>query len=90
MFPVRFRTTVCNFFICAEIIEKPELKYEFKEYIEERSRYSRWIYRESTELQHILSEKSLNLVIDLEGSFKLLSEIPMTIYEFPQLPAVEF
>lgn len=90
IFPVRFRTTVCNFFICVEILEKPELRYEFKEYIEERSRYSRWIYRESTELQYILSENGINLTLDLEGSLMLLSELPLRVYDFPKLQAVEF
>ncbi|NTV89769.1 MAG: hypothetical protein HGA22_05325 [Clostridiales bacterium] len=50
-FPVRFRTTVCNFFICSEITERPDKKQEIEQYIEERSRYSRWIHRESNELQ---------------------------------------
>lgn len=90
IFPVRFRTTVCNFFICAEILERPELQQEFEEYIMERSRYSRWIYRESTDLQHILIENNVNLVIDFAHSLKLLAEIPLSIYDFPKLPPIEF
>ena len=86
----RFRTTVCNFFICVEILERPELQYEFKQYIEERSRYSRWIYRESAELQHLLAEKGISLTSDFDTALKLLAEIPLNIYEFPELTPVEY
>jgi len=88
--PPCFRTTVCNFFICSEILERPDLQYEFKPYIEERSRYSRWIYRESAELQHLLAEKGISLTSDLDMALKLLAEIPLNIYEFPELPPVEY
>jgi hypothetical protein len=88
--PPHFRTTVCNFFICSEILDRPDLKSEILPYIEERSRYSRWIYRESAELQHILTENSVNLVTDFKASLQLLREIPLRVYEFPQLPPVEY
>jgi hypothetical protein len=88
--PPRFRTAICNFFICREILEKPELQYEFKPYIEERSRYSRWIYRESAELQHLLAGNGVSLTTDFDRSLKLLADIPMNIYEFPELPPVYF
>ncbi len=86
----RFRTTVCNFFICREILEKPDLQYEFKSYIEERSRYSRWVYRESAELQHLLAEKGVSLTSDFDNSLKLLADLPLSLYEFPELPPVEY
>lgn len=86
----RFRTTVCNFFICVEILERPELQFEFKQYIEERSRYSRWIYRESAELQHLLAEKGVSLTTDFERALKMLAEIPLTNYEFPELTPVQY
>lgn len=89
-FPVRFRSTVCNFFICSEILDNPEYCNDFRFYIEERMRYSRWIYRESTELQHILTESGINLVVDLNGALKLLSELPLNEYEFPVLEPVEY
>ncbi|NJD03893.1 MAG: hypothetical protein FIA99_15145 [Ruminiclostridium sp.] len=90
IFPVRFRTTVCNLFICSEIIENPGYHNEFKPYIEERMRYSRWIYRESAELQHILTENGINLVLNLESSLKLLSEFALNEYKFPILEPVEY
>lgn len=89
-FPPRFRTTVCNFFLCVEILENPEYQLQFREYMEERTRYSRWIYRESTELQHILMEQGVNLVTDFSRCMELLRGLPLNEYEFPRLPAVEY
>jgi len=88
--PVRFRTAVCNFFICQEILERPDLKEKFEPYLEERSRYSRWLYRENTILQHILTENGSDLISDFKGSLTLLSEIGLSVYEFPLLDPVEF
>lgn len=88
--PLRFRTTVCNFFICAEIIERPDLQYQFKVYLEERSRYARWVYRESGVLQHILSENGLDLISDFSASIVLLAEINQSSYEFPLLEPVSY
>lgn len=88
--PPRFRTTVCNFFICAEILERPDLQDNFKVYLEERSRYARWIYRESGILQHILAEKGLNLISDISASMNLLAEMNPNCYEFPSLEPVTY
>lgn len=88
--PLRFRTTVCNFFICAEIIERPDLQDQFKVYLEERSRYARWVYRESGVLQHILSENGLDLISDFSASINLLAEINPSSYEFPSLEPVSY
>lgn len=88
--PPRFRTAICNFFVCREILDRPDLQDGFKAYIEERSRYSRWIYRESAELQRLLSEKGISLVSDFDSALKLLAEIPPNLYEFPELPPVEY
>jgi hypothetical protein len=90
MLPPRFRTTVCNFFICSEIIERPDFRKEFEIYLEERTRYSRWMYRESAELQHILTEHGLNLAIDFKGSLELLRGLSLDLYEFPDLKPVEY
>lgn len=88
--PPRFRTTVCNFFVCAEILERHDLKDLFTEYLEERSRYSRWIYRESSILSHILIDHGLNLVTDFDSSIKLLSRIGQNCYEFPVMEPVTY
>ncbi len=88
--PPRFRTTVCNFFICSEILERPDLQDFFTEYLEERSRYSRWVYRESSVLAHILTENGLNLLSDFDASIELLSHIEQNHYEFPVLDPVSY
>ena len=90
MFPARFRTTVCNFFICGEIFGKPGLEDSFRPYIEERSRYSSWVHRESLGLQHILTENGVNLALDFQASLRLLAELPLSGYEFPLLTPVEY
>lgn len=88
--PVRFRTTVCNFFVCEEILQQAEYQYVLKEYLQERSRYSRWVYRESGLLQHILEEKGLDLISDLPGTLKLLAEVGLEEYEFPMLEPLTY
>ncbi len=86
----RFRTTVCNFFICAEIIERPDLRDDFKVYMKERSRYARWIYRESGILQHILAENGLNLISHFSASIDMLAEINPSCYDFPSFEPVSY
>lgn len=88
--PPRFRTIVCNFFICAEILERPDLQDVLKIYMEERSRYTRWIYRESGILQHILAENKLDLISDFSGSINLLREINPNNYEFPPFEPIQY
>lgn len=88
--PVRFRTTVCNFFICEEILQQDEFQGVLREYLEERSRYARWIYRESGQLQHFLEEKGLDLISDFSGTLKLLAELGQVDYEFPLLAQVTY
>lgn len=87
--PPRFRTCVCNFFICSEVLERPGFEEAFKPYIEERSRYARWLHRDNEELRHILYENKVNLLKDFDKSIKLLQEIPIIDYDFPQLEPVE-
>jgi len=88
--PPRFRTTVCNFFICAEILERPDLQLDFKFFMEERLRYVRWVYRESGILQHILAENNLTLISDFSASLKLLAEVNQSCYEFPSIEPITF
>ncbi len=87
--PARFRTTVCNFFICSEILDNVTDSEMLEEYMKERSRYTRWVYRESGILQHLLEEKGLDLVSDLTGTINMLAELYEDSYDFPILdPAV--
>lgn len=88
--PVRFRTTVCNFFICKEILDTIESSELLEEYMKERSRYSRWVYRESGILQHLLEEKGLDLISDFEGTVNMLAELYEEDYDFPLLEPAPF
>ena len=88
--PCRFRTTVCNFFVCSEILDIPALRLEINPYIKERDRYSRWIHRESIELQHVLNINNTNLIINFERSIEILKDLPLNNYEFPELVPVEY
>lgn len=87
--PPRYRTIVCNFFICSDILENPILQEQFKPYIQERSRYGKWVEWENISLKHILMEHQVNLVEDFDDVIKLLQELPLNIYEFPSLTPVE-
>ncbi len=86
--PPRFRTTVCNFFICQEIIGRHE--HLFKDLLEERSRYARWVYRENGILQHILSEEGLDFKTDFNASIELLAQMEHSYYDFPSFSPIEY
>ena len=89
-FPPRFRTMVCNFFVCSEIFESINDQDTLKEYLKERSRYSRWIYRESGLLQYLLEEKGLSLKSDLDAALSFLAEIEQSSYDFPLLDPITY
>jgi len=88
--PVRFRTVVCNFFLCEEVLQQAEFQEILKDYLQERSRYTRWVYRENGQLQHILETNGLDLVSDFQGTIKLLAELGQENYEFPVLDSVAY
>ncbi|ADL70154.1 conserved hypothetical protein [Thermoanaerobacterium thermosaccharolyticum DSM 571] len=83
--PPVYRNYVCNFFICDEVINNVDDEEVKNQYIRERSRFVRWAEWENMSLESILAEHHLNLRDDFEGSIKLLQEIPLDIFEFPQL-----
>lgn len=90
-FPPRFRTVICNFFICEEILKRPELKDFQKVYMRERSKYTRWVYQESGELQRVLEKNNLNLISDFSESLRLLARLHKYYgYDFPALEPVAY
>ncbi len=86
--PPRYRTYVCNFFLCNEVIEKIKGDDHFEAYIKERERYVRWVEWENASLREILFENRLDLVNDFDGTIKLLQEMPLNTYDFPQLQPI--
>ncbi|HEX2947779.1 MAG TPA: hypothetical protein VHT96_17720 [Clostridia bacterium] len=89
-FPPRFRTTVCNFFVCSEILDNVYDRDRLQEYLKERSRYSRWVYRESGILQHLLEENGLSLKSDMDTALDFLSGLEPSSYDFPLLEPITY
>lgn len=87
--PPKFRNYICNFFICDEILCASGYEDAFRPYLEERSRYARWIHRENQVLRHLLLEEGLNLKDAMMETVEFLQGIPVEQYEFPYLEPVE-
>lgn len=88
--PAKYRSYICNFFICDEIINKLKDNNEYLKYEKERDSYVRWINWENTSLQVILEEKHINLIDNFYEVIKILKEVPLEHYEFANLEEVEF
>lgn len=86
--PPRFRTYVCNFFVCREVLGLPHLQQVLQPYFEERLRFVRWLDWEIAALKHILQEQKLNLVDNFDAALEVLRATPINTYDFPQLPLV--
>jgi hypothetical protein len=86
--PPRYRTYVCNFFLCDEVIQKIQTKDCFEPYIKERERYVRWIEWENISLKEVLFRYKVDLVNNFESAIKILQDIPLDVYEFPRLHPV--
>lgn len=87
---IKYRSFICNFFICDEITEQLEDDKEFKRYIDERNNYVRWIEWENNSLEGILRERKINLVSNLNEVIDLLKKIEVNEYDFPTLKEVQF
>lgn len=83
--PSRYRSYVCNFFICDEIVKKAEKYDEFNNYVKERNNYVRWIEWENVSLENFLMEKKLNLVNNFDEIIDILKNIPLRECEFRRL-----
>jgi len=86
--PVRFRNHVCNLYLCDEIVYSIS-QDSLKPYVEERSRYARWIYRENMNLEHLLRENGVSLTLDISRASEILRAASVYNYEFPYLEPVE-
>lgn len=86
--PPRYRTFVCNFFICREITEAAKSYELFQNYEEERLKYSRWLDWENEGLRHVLYERNLTLHGNLAEAIQVLQELEMSQYEFPYLEPI--
>lgn len=87
--PKRYRSYVCNFFICDEIKKTVEKHAMFNNYIKERNSYVKWIDWENNSLESLLKEHNINLVNNLNGVINLLKDIPLENYEFINLLPID-
>lgn len=83
--PPRFRTYICSFFLCDEIIHHPSLKDKIEPYMVERMRYVKWVEWENNALLHLLREKQINLKDHFHDVLQILQNLPLDTYEFPAL-----
>lgn len=87
--PKRYRNFVCNFFICDEVVKKVEDNEEFKNYINERNSYVRWIEWENVSLEALFMEQKLNLVNNFDEIISILKDMPLREFEFEKLKPIE-
>ena len=85
----RFRSYVCNFFICEEVIKKVENDPRYIKYVSERESYVKWIEWENNSLEMILKENGLNLVNNFNEVVNTLKNIPLENCEFKKLLPIE-
>lgn len=85
----KFRTYVCNFFICREILDSIQPQELFNPYIDERKRYVSWVEWEVSGLKQLLSEQNLTLAKNFDECIRILQGIPLNSYEFAVLPPIE-
>lgn len=83
-----FRTTVCNFFLCTEILDLPEYNEALKPYVESRADYMKFVYRENLEIEHLLYEHNINLNTNFNETINFLQELPLNDYDYPELAPV--
>lgn len=88
--PVRFRTHVCNFFICDELTEEASENKEFKLYLKERDSYVKFIQWENQYLESLMLEQGINLKDNFKEAIKILQVTPLSEYEFPKLDSVKY
>lgn len=86
--PAQYRSYICNFFICDEVINKISHKKEYNKYIEERQNFVRWIDWENYSLEMMLREKNINLEENFDEVINVLKDLPLEQYEFPKLPEI--
>ena len=84
----KYRTYICNFFLCDEITDNLIEESTFKKYKEERDNYIRWIEWENSSLESLLRHKNINLVKNFNDVINLLKEIEINEYEFPNLDEI--
>ncbi|OPJ58300.1 hypothetical protein [Clostridium oryzae] len=87
--PKRYRSYVCNLFICSEVASVLSKNNLFNVYMNERQNYARWVQWENLSLEMMLRENKVNLESDFQNTINILKELPLESYEFPKLAQIE-
>ena len=76
-----YRSYVCNFYLCDEVVSKFKNDRTFNKYIKERDSYIKWYEYENTSLELLLKEKGYNLIESFNETIELLKSVPLDEYE---------
>jgi len=87
--PARYRTYVCNFFVCREVLENPAFQKQIAPYLQERANYVRFLEWENNQLLQAIGQKGLTIKNHIREVIELLAGLPINQYEFPKLEPVE-
>lgn len=87
--PPKFRTYICNFFICDYVLNN--CINEFMPYKKEVDNYTRWRLWENDSLELMLkNDYNKDLINNFDDTIKILQQIPFDNYEFPELKPITF
>ena len=86
--PPRYRSYVCNFFICSEIVDNPIYKDRLEPYIRERENYVRFLEWENNQLIMAMREEGITFVKDFSAAVEFLKDTEINQYDFPVLNPV--
>ncbi|MDS0526047.1 hypothetical protein NNC19_10180 [Clostridium sp. SHJSY1] len=86
--PKMYRSYVCNFFICEEIVKQVQKDEKFNSYIKERDSYVHWVDWENRSLEMLLNDSKINLINNFEQVVELLKNTPLRVYELKSLDTI--
>lgn len=87
--PSKYRSYICNFFICDEVTRAVKNCNIYKEYIKERSSYVRWIKWENYSNEMLLQNYGINLMNNFDDVIQVFEDVPLELYEFEKLPEIK-
>lgn len=86
--PPRYRSYVCNFFLCSEILDNPDYKGMLEPYIRERKNYIRFLEWENNQLIMAMHNEGISLSRNFDAAIRFLKETEINQYDFPALEPV--
>lgn len=87
--PPRYRSYVCNFFLCSEIVDNPDYQDILKPFIRERENYVRFLEWENNQLLMAMHQEGITMTGNFDTAVEFLKNTEIEQYDFPALePAV--